>query len=87
MDGFSQDNRRTRPLNEENHFLEASLLGDGTTCKPRGRSRSKLYKTDYISDEDLMISLITFIRDQLKIDDELEDIRIQLVASKDFFPK
>lgn len=87
VNGFSNDNRRTRPLNESNPFLEASLLCTGTDLKPRGRSRSKLYTTDYISNEQLKQNLVTFIRNQLKIDDELEDIRIQLVASKDFYPK
>ncbi len=77
MNGFSEDNRRTMPLNEQNPYLEASLLG--TTCnesKTRGRSRSKRFKTDYISIDALMMNLSTFIRDQLKIDDELEDLKI-----------
>ena len=87
MNGFSEDNRRTRPLNEINPFLESSLLATGTDCRQRGRSRSKLYTTEHISREELKKSLIVFIKDQLKIDDELEDIRIQLVASKNFYPK
>jgi len=62
-------------------------MATGTDIKPRGRSRSKLYTTDYISRKELKANLVIYIKDQLKIDDELEDIRIQLVASKDFYPK
>lgn len=34
-----------------------------------------------------MAALRQFLRDQLKIDDELEDCKIKLVASRDFYPK
>lgn len=39
-------------------------------------SSTKAYKTDYINNESLMRALRKFIRDQLKIDDELEDAKI-----------
>ena len=35
----------------------------------------------------LIESLRTFMRDQLKLDDELEDCKIKLVASRDFYLK
>ena len=49
---------------EENPFLEASLLGSSKCYKKsRGRSRSKLFKTDYISIENLLTHLRTLLRD------------------------
>lgn len=34
-----------------------------------------------------MEALRRYLRDQLKIDDELEDCKIKLVAARDFYPK
>lgn len=33
MNGFSEDNRRTKPLDKINPFLESSLLATGTDCR------------------------------------------------------
>ena len=46
---------------------------------------TKAYCTNYISTDALVKTLRIYLRDQLKIDDELEDAKIKLVASKDFY--
>lgn len=54
---------------------------------PTKSVETKAFQTDYINTDMLTKALRQFLRDQLKIDDELEDAKIKLVASKDFYLK
>jgi len=77
VSGMSSEHRRTKPLLSTNPNLAQSLTTHNNLPeKRRAQSATKAYKTEYINNDILTASLKTFLRDQLKIDDELEDARI-----------
>lgn len=94
VSGKNEDHRRTTPLVDHNPNLRNSLTPQASRCtqklggvRSKSLTKTKAYQTDYINTECLMAALRQFLRDQLKIDDELEDCKIKLVASRDFYPK
>ena len=48
---------------------------------------TKCFKTDYITDKELVCHLQTYLKDLLVLDEELEDARIRLVTERDFYPR
>eukprot|EP00347_Sterkiella_histriomuscorum_P024093 403332333 len=45
------------------------------------------YKTDYISEEKILKNFVNFIKEQILLDDDFEDIKIRLVNDRDFYPQ
>lgn len=74
VDGMSSEHRRTKPLIEQNPKLAPSLTPHNS--KKRSKSATKAYQTSFINNELLVQALRRFLRDQMKIDDEIEDARI-----------
>ena len=65
-----------------------TIIGPKQSCKLDGKvTHTKCFHTDYITDEELVSHLQTYLKDQLVLDNELEDARIRLATERDFFPK
>ena len=72
--------KQQKYLKNDENCKPTTLTPTFLVPKKKAVSNTKAYKTDFINNELLMGALRKFIRDQLKIDDELEDSKIQLVA-------
>ena len=67
---------------------KVTMTGPRQSCKLDDKTtHTKCFHTDYITDQELVSHLQTYLRDLLVLDNELEDTRIRLACERDFFPK
>ncbi|CDW84542.1 UNKNOWN [Stylonychia lemnae] len=50
-------------------------------------AKTLTFKTDYISSEKIVKNFITYVQEQIILDDQLEDLRIKLTNDRDFYPQ